>query len=179
MLKAAIPHKEEVSLIHSCTWDIPKYKYYHIGYCSTPEIDIDEWNKVQRVCIADDVVIGYFSASVNRTCRIITGISVISIAKTYRQYKIFEKDLLKFFLILLEKYPTIQWCVCVNNPVRKKYEKFCEVVGGNIVGTYHKSSLVQNNLEDEEVFELLSTPETISKVKSLMERINIKEKKDD
>lgn len=171
MLEPAILHKDEIQLILARTWDVKKYKYYHIGYNAAAEIDTDEWNKIQRAIIDDKLCIGYLHANVNRTHGIITNLGAISVADNYRRYKIVERDLLSFFLLLMDKYPTIQWSVCYDNPVRKKYEKFVQHVGGNIIGVFHNCCRIGLELRDEEMFEIFSTPESISKVKELKERL--------
>ena len=172
MLKSAYLYQEEIKQLFAKTCDNPKYKYYHLGYFDFPKIEDNEWNKIQRVSIYEDKVIGYLSSSVNRTNNIIDSICLLSDTSGIKNIKQFEKDIFDFFLILLRQYPTIQWVVVVNNPVKKKYEKFVNYVGGNIVGIHHKSAKVDNELLDEELFEIISSKEVINKIKELKQRIN-------
>jgi len=162
-------YETELKQIAALTID-KKYKYYHAGYFTMPTVEDDEWNKIQRVCLCGDKVIGYFNGSVSRTHCIISNIAIFSIAQTYKEFKCFEKDLLSFFLLLMESYPTILWTVVYDNPVRKKYEQFCKAVGGHIVGVYKQSCRIGKDLVDEEALQIISTPETITKVKELIAR---------
>lgn len=150
-----------------------KYKYYHAGYFTLPTVDDDEWNKIQRISLYNDKILGYFSGGISRTHCIISNIAMFSVASSYKEYKCFERDLLSFFILLLESYPTILWTVVYDNPVRKKYEKFCEVVGGRIVGVYKQSCRIGKDLKDEEAFQVISTPEVIENIKKLRDRIKI------
>ena len=164
--------ENELKQIAAVTID-EKYKYYHGGYLSLPTIDDDEWNKIQRVCLYKDKVIGYFNANVNRTHGIISNLAIFSVAASYKEFKCFEKDLLSFFLLLLKSYPTILWTVVYDNPVRKKYEQFCRAVGGHIVGVYKQSCRIGKTLMDEEALQIISTDETIEKVQELIDRIHM------
>ena len=152
--------------------DDSRYKYCYIGYFSLPPIEHDEWNYIPRVSYSDRVL-GYFKATISRANDIVSSITIFSVAKTYKEFKIFEKDLLSFFLKLLERFPTIMFAVVIGNPVRKKYRKFIEYVGGNIIGISHKSARVGLELLDEELYEIHAEPNTIEKITELKERIKI------
>ena len=169
MLKHPKLYETELKQIAAQTTE-EKYKYYHGGYLSLPTIDDDEWNKIQRVCLCGDKVIGYFNGNVNRTHGIISNLAIFSVASSYKEFKCFEKDLLSFFLLLLESYPTILWTVVYANPVRKKYEQFCKAVGGHIVGVYKQSCRIGKTLMDEEALQIISNEETITKVRELIKR---------
>ena len=171
MLKLAYLYQEEIKQLFAKTCDNPKYKYYHLGYFDFPKIEDNEWNKIQRVSMYEDSVIGYLSASVNRTNNIIDSLCMLSDTISIKEYKEFEKDIFDFFLILLRQYPTIQWTVVTNNPVKKKYEKFVKYVGGDIVGIHHKSARIDDQLLNEELFEIISSNEVINKIKELKQRI--------
>ena len=171
MLKPALLFKEELNEIIISTWDNPKYKYYHIGFFDTPNVETSEWNNIRRVSLFNEKLIGYLSAYVDRTNNIISNLCLLSVASSFKEYKEFERDLLLFMENLLQNYTVIQWNVVYDNPVRKKYEKFCKVVGGNIVGIHHKSAKIGLQMLDEELFELLSSEQTLSKIRLLRERI--------
>lgn len=174
MLKLAKLHEQELQRLAGTILIDDKYKYFNCAYLNLPEPKFDEWNECMFVSYTDKVI-GYMNANVSRVNNIITNIAIFSDAKTYNEYKVFEKDLFEFFLYLLKRFSTIQFSVIVNNPVRKKYRKFIEVIGGNVVGTFHKSVRIQNELLDEEYYEVFSSKEKIEHIKNLSDRIKIKE----
>lgn len=173
MLEYAKLYEEEVNKLHFSLVDDKKYQYYFVGYFDIPTLEKDEWNKICRVSTIDGIVIGYLQANINRSSVIVSDLLLWSIARSYKEYKVFEKDLMSFILILLRKYPVIQWMVIINNPVRKKYQRFVKAVGGNIVGIQHKCARIGNEYMDEELYEIISSPEIIKKVEQLRDRIKL------
>lgn len=170
MLKAAKLYEKELQEIYYNVIDNPKYKYISCNYVSSLEIAPDEWSTVQKISYKDRVI-GFFQADICRSIRKISEVKVFSIAKTLEEYKVLEKDLLKFVLYLLDNFTKIEWSVIIGNPVQKKYRQFAEKVGGRVVGYYMNSCLVQGEYMNDERYELLSTPETKQKVKSLLKRL--------
>ena len=170
MLELAKLHEEELKKLAGKVLIDDKYKYFNVGYMNLPEPTMDEWNNLCFVSYSDRVI-GYFNAAVNRTHGIINSLAIWSTAASLKEYKVFEKDLLEFFIYCLKRYPVIQWSVVTENPVKKKYRRFIQTINGNIVGTYHKCCKVYNEMLDEECYEVISSPEIIQKIEKLKERI--------
>ena len=171
-LKHAILYKSELDDLAAEILVKDKYKYFNLSYFSLPTVDRDEWNNITFVSYTDKVI-GFFSASVSRANDIISNVSMWSAASTYYEYKVFEKDLLSFFLYLLKRFEVLSWEVITKNPVRKKYRKFTESVGGNIVGIQHGRYKIFKERVDAELYELFSSSEVIKKVTKLRDRIKV------
>ena len=171
-LKHAKLHEQELSRLAAEVLVEDKYKYFNVGYMALPDIDKDEWNNIQFVSYTDKVI-GYIAASAGRTHNIVTNIQVWSAASTYHEYKVFERDLLDFFIYLLKRFDLIEWTVVTENPVKKKYRKFVKTVGGGIVGTIHSRYRIHRRRMDAEMYELLPLDEVIEKVKQLRDRIRV------
>ena len=169
MLEFAKLHEEELRNIAYKVLLDPKYDYYNLGYFSIPEIPDNDWNYIKRVSYKYRVL-GYFSAGVDRNNGIISSLAVWSCASDYKEYKEFEKDLLDFWLHISNFFSSIHFSVVIGNPVQKKYRQFIKAVGGNIVGVTHKTALIKGELRDEELYEVIVTPETKDRIKKLRER---------
>ena len=118
-LKYALLHRDELRNLAGTVLLDDKYKYYNVGYMTLPDPKDNEWDNLCFVSYTDKVI-GYFNASVGRTNNIIVSIGIWSVASNIREFKVFERDLLDFLIYCLKRYPTLNWSVCVNNPVRKK-----------------------------------------------------------
>ena len=126
-----------------------KYRWYNTGYIYIPNFDDTDWDNIRRLSLTEDgKIIGYFNAAVDRTNLVITNVAMWSVASTYKEYKTFELDLLKFIKSLFSFY-SIQFTVTIGNPVQQKYRKFVKMIGGDIVGIRHNCLYIEGERYDE------------------------------
>lgn len=175
MLKFAKLYEKELTQLYYNNITDVKYQWINCNYNGALEINNDDWNTIQRVSLDNETsnIIGFLEGRVVRSCNKISELLIFSNANTLREYKIFEADLLDYMIYLLTNFRKLEFSVVVGNPVRKKYHQFLKVVGGRVIGTYTKSCRINGQLYDDERYELISTPEVISKVKELRSRIKI------
>jgi hypothetical protein len=157
MLKLAYPYQEKLNKAWQPVVFTDKYKFYNCGnyWSYKVELDKDSWNKLQMVSVdANDNVIGYFVAQIDRECNKISNIGAINFGELNIT---FSKDLYRFLTELFTKYNyrKIEWFVVVGNPAEKIYDKIIAKYGGRVVGTKHASIMLSDGtLRDTKDYEL-------------------------
>lgn len=155
MLKPAYPYKDALNKAYAQIAADPKYVYYHMANYLSFEIEVkpDTWDREQYVSLSySGEVIGYLSASINRSSQSVTSLALIN----FSDNPIFGLDLLTF-LRSLRKYRKISWMVCVGNPAEKGYDRICRIIGGRVVGVCKKDvRLVNGKLCDVKIYEWLN-----------------------
>jgi len=134
------------------------YKYYSFTsyeYYDRVELDNDEWNTISRVSVDDcGNILGYFSASTNRTQQKITSMSFVKFRYKFNEYgdndrleSIVGEDLNEFIeeimthpILKLVKFSAIK-----DNPANKTYNKWIEKYGGKRY-LYEKSVMLRDGL---------------------------------
>ncbi len=138
MLK--LPHSYKTELDNMNAYIIEneeKYKYFNVAsyWDKFFTIEDSEWNKIVRVSVGDNKLLGYFSASVSRDDNSISSISILNFNLNTISLT-FIKDLKAFIDYLLDykKFRKIDFSCVVDNPAMKLYDEFCKKYKGRVVG---------------------------------------------
>lgn len=136
MLKPAKLYEDELNRIYSNILMEDRFKWFHEAY-ELAEIKVDDcfWNKIQLVSVYNNEVIGYFSATIERTIYAVENLACANFKEDLKH--VFAIDLLRFlkYLIREHNFNKINWQVVVGNPAEYKYDNLCNKFGGRIVGT--------------------------------------------
>lgn len=141
VLDIAFAHKEDINkewqkCIHS-----EHFKYYNISPYVYLEIKCSDstWDVLQMVSIneAGDVI-GYFSASLDRTSDMVSSIAAINFGNTNLT---FSRDFVDFLVALFEvhRFRKIEWVVVVGNPAEAMYDRIVKKYGGCITRLRHET----------------------------------------
>jgi|ERR1035437_1260923 hypothetical protein len=133
MLELAYLHKEELQKLYAkvVTLDVNKFLFFGEYNNYTLIIDDNNFNKVQLVSVYNDIIIGYFEASVDRTSNDVTSITMVNLQNNY--HNIFAIDVIRFYK-LLKKFRKISFMVAVGNPLEKHYDKIGPKLGWDVIG---------------------------------------------
>lgn len=135
MLAPAVVHKEEICrLIAMHVYD-SEYQYVNIRSWHTfdPEfyVPVDDWGKLSLVSVDSHGKLGYICASIDRDLDEVDGLTIANYGCDKTE---FGKDLILCFKLLQQRFRAIRWTVVIGNPVEPMYDKFCQRMGGRIVG---------------------------------------------
>lgn len=157
MLDIAIKHSDELKEKLCGIWFENKYKYYNynIDY-EVFEPDKETWNNHQFVSLDNEGnVIGYISYSINRRTYNACGFGAIN----FSDNKItFGMDLGQVLKDIFEKFKfnKLSFCVVINNPIEKSYDKMIKKYNGRIVGIeYKETKLMDGEYYDVKKYEIL------------------------
>lgn len=155
ILKSAYPYQNEITIKMSECWYNEKYKYFFNEYGDSPSIDEHNFNKIQMISTdSSDNIIGFFNASVNRTSKVVSSISIINFTDNKL---IFSRDLSDFFKYLfeIEKFHKIEFSVTVGNPIESSYDALMEKYNGCIVGTHKDHWFIHGEYHDLKMYEIM------------------------
>jgi hypothetical protein len=136
MLVHPLPFEDEIKKIwaEKVFSNIHRYKYYFLGgYFHYPEISTNDYDYIQRISVHNEKILGFFSASINRTMWSIEGFQFISFCN--KPSYLLGKDGLAFFNMLIKDYnfKSVQWKFSKENPTSKMYYQIVERHNGIIV----------------------------------------------
>jgi hypothetical protein len=160
MLKLAFSYKDKLNQVWQSVIFKEKYQFYNCGNSWNYKIELDEssWEKLQMVSVdAQDNVIGYLSANIDRFTYKISNISAINFGEVNIT---FSKDFYQFLSELFTKYKfrKIEWFVTVGNPAEKLYDRIIEKYGGRVIGIRHASAITTDGiLRDEKEYEIFKS----------------------
>jgi hypothetical protein len=103
----------------------------------------------------NDNVIGYLSASTDRSANKITSLGVINFGELSI---VFSRDFYKFLdnLFTIHNFNKIEWCVVVGNTAEKMYDKIIDKYHGRVVGVNHESTILEDgkyyDVKEYEIF---------------------------
>ena len=156
-LKLAFPYEGKLNVAWQSVVFNEKYQFY-VGtsmWDYTIKIDDSSWNKIQMVSVdADDNVIGYLTAHLDRYSNKVSGVGAINFTDINLT---FSRDFNQFLceLFTKHKYRKIEWFVIVGNPAEKMYDQIVSKYGGRIVGTRYGATITADGvLRDEKEYEI-------------------------
>jgi len=157
MLDVAIRHNEELQIRYRETLFNPRYKFY-LGF---PEmlnfIPMADSGAIQMVSLNEHgAVIGYIGAKINRITK--TAYDHESINFLPGKNDTFTQDIADFDLFLFNELgmDRIIWSVIIGNPVEKLYDRYVDICGTRIVGTFRNEVMLPDGqLYDLKYYEVL------------------------
>lgn len=155
MLVPAVVHKEKICHLVAVNTYNPEYQYVNIRSWHTFDpghyVPEDDWNKISLVSVDSHGELGYICASIDRD---LDEVESLIIANYGCDKTEFGKDLILCFKLLQQRFRAIRWAVIVGNPVEHMYDKFCQRMGGRIVGTRTQACrLVDGSYADVKQYE--------------------------
>lgn len=160
MLKLAFPYSDKLNKVWQSVVFEEKYQFYTFSDWWSYKIYIDDnsLDKLQMVSVdAEDNVIGFFEAFIERDTYKISAVSAIN----FKDINItFSKDFYQFMseLFVKHKFRKIEWFVVVGNPAEKLYDKIIAKYGGHIVGVKHETRKTADGiLRDEKDYEIFKS----------------------
>ena len=156
MLKPAILYKEEIE--NKFKEDIYTERYFlYSGYpysYSLPNIELQD-NVIQYAIVSNDEVVGYIAYHVDPYSSCVYNFGLYS----FSEFKIHSEIGLALRCVmemLLKSYHRVSWRMIGGNPVKRHYDKFCEMHGG-VCYTLHDSIKDEDgNYRDEYLYEIIS-----------------------
>jgi hypothetical protein len=146
LLKLAYAYQEKLDKMWQSIVFTEKYQFYNYGTYWNYRIKVDDgsWDRIQMVSVdKNDNVLGYLSATCDRTANKISAVGAINFAGVNLT---FSKDFYDFLSSLFNKFGfrKIEWCVVIGNPAEKLYDKIIKKYGGRVVGVQHESTVVSD-----------------------------------
>ena len=134
------------------------YKYFtdsdYIQFTSRLGEDNTEWNKIERVSIFNNEILGYIGCDINRSRNYASHFKLLGFAQSY----ILTKDVLLFVDSLFNKYKInkLNWMVNDGNPAKGLYDRFIERWGGRLVGYYEDEATIDGKYCKCYIYELMA-----------------------
>jgi hypothetical protein len=160
MLKLAFSYKEKLNQPWQSVIFNEKYQFYNYGNSWNYKIELSENSNdsMEMVSVdAEDNVIGYIAAAIDRYTNKISNICAINFEEVNFT---FAKDFYQFLSDLFTKYKfrKIEWRVIIGNPAEKLYDKIIGKYGGRIVGVRYQSTITTDGiLRDEKEYEIFKS----------------------
>lgn len=155
MLKPAILYKDEIENNFRKELYTQDY-FYYVGYNGAAHIpDIKEEDFVFHYAIIDkDKVIGYFSYSLNTISDTINNFGLYSFD---RGNPTIGRDIFMKMKELVNSHHRIEWHMVGGNPVKRHYDKFCKIYGGNVVRLHEVVKTPSGEYADEYIYEIINS----------------------
>lgn len=158
MLDLAAKHACDLRLKFSnITFDERFMFYYMDDYRDEYKPKDSTWNQNEFVSLdREGNIIGFIGYGIHRVDRRAESLHVVNF--TLKSNPTFSKDLAQVIDDIFCKFNlrTLTYCVIVDNPACKIWDKFTEHYGGQIVGDYKKiHRLLDNRFYDKRVYQLL------------------------
>ena len=133
-------------------------KWYQAGYEDLDlDFDVNSWSRLQIASVHNDVILGYFRASIDRDGYTITGLCCLSFADGPKTKALFAADLRRFLKFLAErKFKKISWTVIVGNPAEASYDRIARKIGARIIGTARYDVFIQGQYYDRKMYEWIN-----------------------
>lgn len=156
MLKAAQLYADRLEDCFYRIWYDEKYKFYVSGaYNYMEPLDEDTTEHHQFVSCSNYQVIGYISYAVDRSAGVVSDLNIINFSDNMLT---FGKDVAQAIDDIFVKFGfnKLEFAVVEGNPAEHMYDRFIELTGGRIVGTYiSHTRLIDGKLYNLKMYELL------------------------
>lgn len=97
----------------------------------TLRISESDWNRVQRISLVGDEVVGYMSADVDRDTNAVTSLSAVNFCPGSMVY---PRDVMGFVDSLRRQFLVVRWGCAEGSPNEALYRKAIKHVDGEVVG---------------------------------------------
>jgi len=152
MLKSAYLRKLEVQNLFAEAQDSGRLAYYTTStyYEFDKSIDNNDYYKTEKISVNDSgEIIGFIACNTGIGDKICDNLHIVRFNDTMSGRKLFILDLLKFLIDLHSRgFKKLEFNVNMSNSgAMKLYDKFVNIVGGEIVGVRRRSMISPNNLD--------------------------------
>lgn len=159
MLKPAILYKDIIEEKFAEQLYSDDFFYYSgYGACnSLPEIKAED-NRYQWAIVSEgtDEVIGYFAYYIDYGTDTVSNFGLYSFKRTGF---LIGRDVLNKMEELIKEHRRIEWRMIGGNPVKRSYDKLCEMYHGNCVHLHDVTQDAHGGWHDEYIYEIVHKKE--------------------
>ena len=157
MLYVAVKHANDLKLKFSDITFDERFMFYSMDdYRDEYKPKDSTWNGHEFASLdSEGNIIGFIGYEIHRVDRRADGLRVVNF--TLKPNPIFSKDLAQVIDDIFCKFSfrTLTYCVIVDNPACKIWDKFTDHYGGRIVGDYKKiHCLLDGRFYDKRLYQL-------------------------